>query len=169
MKRLLPIFILIFAIQISAQQRATDSKKGASLPVAAKSVTSKITQFLEKEPGVRKLSENIWAISYQGKSFTDFDVLITPTPSTKFVIMLVVIAKKKDLPLSQDLLYKILKYNSSGGQAQAGIDDEGDLYIRAELTSRLMDSQEFKSVMEETAGAADELHGLIKNSLITKP
>ncbi len=142
MKKLLPIFILIFAVQISAQQRITGSKKSVPVPIAAKSVTSKITQFLEKESGYRKLSDDIWAIPYQGKSFANFDVLITITPSTKFFIMLVVIAKKKDLLLSQDLLYKILKYNDSAGQAQTAIDDDGDLYIRGEINSRLMDLQE---------------------------
>ena len=168
MKKLLLLFILIFAVQISAQQRTGGSKNRPPIS-AAKSVTAKITQFLEKESGYTKVSENVWTIPYEGKSLARFNVIVTTDPDSKFVVMLVVIAKKKDLRLSQDLLYTILKYNDLADQVKAGIDQDGDLFLRAEISGRLIDLQEFRSVVEQMAAASDQLHGQISSSLASTP
>ena len=170
MKKLLPLLILVFAVQISAQQRNTGSKSRIPPPATAKSVTDKIKQFLEKENGYRKFSENVWSVPFKGKSLTNFDVIISKDPDSDLVIMMVILAEKKDLRLSQDLLYEILKFNDIADYVKAGIGEEdGDLFLRAEIRGRLMDLQEFQSVLEQIAAASDQLHKRVSSSLVSNP
>jgi len=169
MKKLLLLLILVFAVQISAQQRNAGAKNRTPIP-AAKSISGKITQFLEKETGYTKIADNIWSITYKGKSLARFDVIVTNGPGTDLVIIMVIIAKKKELRLNQDSLYEILKFNDFADYVKAGIDEsDGDLFLRAEISGRLMDLQEFQTVLEQVAAASDQLHGKISSSLLSTP
>ncbi|MEO7674207.1 MAG: hypothetical protein ABIU09_09050 [Pyrinomonadaceae bacterium] len=169
MKKLLVLFILLFAVQLSAQQPSANSKKRPSAVAdATRIVIGKINQFLKKQPGYSKVAPNIWTTPYNGKSLTDFKVFVSPTEGGDLVIFVVEIAKSKEMRLSQDLLYKILKYNNLADQIKAGINDEGDLILRADINGRLMDLRQFQSVLAQVAAAADGLHGQIISLLAPK-
>ena len=160
MKKLLVLFILLFAVQISAQQPSANSKKRPpAVADASQIVIRKITRFLEKQPGYTKAADSVWTIPYKGKSLTVFKVFVLTTE--EFVIFAVVLVKSKEMRPSQDLLYTILKYNNLADQVKAGINDEGDLFLRADINGRLMDLRQFQSVLEQVAAAADGLHGRI--------
>jgi hypothetical protein len=169
MKKILPLFILILAIQVLGQKPIAGSKKLPPTSAAVKDITVKLAQFVGKEAGYTKFAENVWAIPFKGNSLTKFNVLVITIAGSELVIMTVEIAKSKKLRLSQELLYTILKYNSVADQVKAGIDDNGDLFLRAEVNGRLMDLKEFKTLLEQVAAASDQLHGRISSSLVSTP
>lgn len=148
------LFISLFSQQISAQNQKVDIK----------SINSKIAQFLEKEGNYTKVSDGVWTVPYRGKSIKNIQVLVGTDAEIELVIMSVTVAKKKEIPLKQDLLYKILRF--SADQVKVGIDDRGDLFLQAEINARLTDYKEFSEVINQVAAAADLLHGQIKNSLV---
>ena len=162
MKTLLVLLILSFAVQLSAQQRPASSKKRPpAVADATRIVTGKINQFLGKQPGYSKVAPNIWTIPYNGKSLTNFQVIVSLAEGGELVILFVVLVKSKDMRPSQDLLYTILKFNHVADFVKAGIGDDGDLFLRADINGRLMDLRQFQSVLEQVAAAADGLHGQI--------
>lgn len=166
MKKLLVLFILLFAVQISAQQPSANSKKRPPAAAGAPQIVNrKITRFLEKQPGYTRAADNVWTIPYKGKSLTDFEVMVVTTPGGELVIFAVVIVKSKEMRPSQDLLYTILKYNNDADEVKAGINDEGNLFVRADINGRLMDLRQFQRVLEQVAAASDELHARIKSLL----
>ncbi len=150
-------FTSLFSQQISAQNQNVDSKN----------IKNKIVQFLEKQGSYTKVSDGVWIVSYKGKSIKNFDVLVITGAEIELVIMTVTVAKKNEIPLKPDLLYKILKF--SADQVKVGIDNKGDLYLQAEVNARLTDYKEFNEVLNQVAAAADLLHGQIKSSLILEP
>ena len=166
MKKLLVLFILLFAVQISAQQPSANSKKRPpAVADASQIVNRKITRFLEKQPGYTRAADNIWTIPYKGKSLTDFEVMVVTSEGGELVIFAVVIAKSKEMRPNHDLLYTILKYNNLADHVKAGINDEGDLFVRADISGRLMDLPQFQSILAQVAAASDGLHGEIVSLL----
>ena len=150
-------FTSLFSQQLLAQNSNVDSKN----------IKTKIVQFLEKQGSYTKVSDGVWTVSYKGKSIKNFDVLVITGAEIELVIMTVTVAKKKEIPLKPDLLYKILKF--SADQVKVGIDNTGDLNLQAEINARLTDYKEFNEVLNQVAAAADILHGQIKSSLVLAP
>ena len=148
------IFISLFSQQALAQNQNVDSKN----------IKNKIVQFLEKQGSYTKVSDGVWTVSYKGKSIKNIELLVITAAEIELVIMTVTVAKKKEIPLKPDLLYKILKF--SADQVKVGIDNKGDLNLQAEINARLTDYKEFNEVLNQVAAAADLLHGQIKSSLI---
>lgn len=150
-------FTSLFSQQVLAQKSNVDSKN----------IKTKIAQFLEKQGSYTKVSDGVWTVPYRGNSIKNFDVLVITGAEIELVIMKVTVAKKKEIPLKPDLLYKILKF--SADQVKVGIDDRGDLFLQAEINARLTDYKEFIEVLNQAAAAADILHGQIKSSLVLAP
>lgn len=150
-------FILLFSQHISAQNKKADSKN----------IKTKIAQFLEKEGTYNKVAEGVWMVPYQGKSIKNIEVLVITSADIELVIMAVKVAKKNEIPLKQELLYKILRF--SADQVKVGIDDSGDLVLLAEINARLTDYKQFNEVINQVSAAADILHGQIKSSLVSTP
>jgi hypothetical protein len=148
------IFFSSFSQQTFAQNQNADSKN----------IKNKIAQFLEKQGTYTKVSDGIWTVPYKGKSIKNFEVLVITGAETELVVIGIKISKKKEIPLKPDLLYKILKF--SADQVKVGIDDQGDLYLQAEINARLTDYKEFSEVLNQVTAGADILHGQIKSSLI---
>lgn len=130
------------------------------------SMAAKIRQYLEQFGGsYTKVSETAWTVPYQGKSLKNYDVFVSTIPNSDLVVIGVTIVPKKNLKPSQDLYLKLLKYNNTADSVKVGIDEDGDLFMRADVNGRTMDFQEFKEVVEQVAAATDELHNQIKPSL----
>ncbi len=137
---------------------------------AQKSAAAKITRFLEQFGGpYTKASEAVWVVPFKGKALSEFNVYIATSPDSSLLVMSVTIAKKKNLKLSQPLLYRLLKYNNAADYVKVGFDDDEDLIMRADLNAKTADFQSFKEVLEQLGAASDEVYGQIKPSLIAKP
>lgn len=130
------------------------------------SITAKIRQYLEQFGGsYTKVSETAWTVPYQGKSLKNYDVFVSTVPNSDLVVIGVTMVPKKNLKLSQELYLKLLKYNNAADSVKVGLDDDGDLFLRADINGRTMDFQEFKEIVEQVAAATDELHGQIQSAI----
>jgi hypothetical protein len=137
---------------------------------AQKSAAAKIARFLEQFGGpYTKASEAAWVVPFKGKTLSEFDVYIATSPDSSLLVMNVTIAKKKNLKLSQPLLYRLLKYNNAADYVKVGFDDDEDLIVRVDLNVKTADFQSFKEVLEQVSAASDEVYAQVKPSLIAKP
>ncbi|MDX2242079.1 MAG: hypothetical protein NW224_15445 [Leptolyngbyaceae cyanobacterium bins.302] len=161
---------LVGLLPLSAGAIAQHPEQHAKQSISAaqpKQIGAKIAQFLQQAGGsYTKVSETVWKVPYEGKSLANFDVMVITVPEADLVVSGVVVAEKKQLKLSQDLLYKLLKFNNSADRVKVGIDDDGDLFIRIETSGRTLDLEQFKADTEQLAAATDELHRQIKSSLV---
>jgi hypothetical protein len=159
--------IALFSSEIYAQKQNSESKSSSTTSANTKIIEDKLEQFLKKSGGFTKLSDHFWTKPSQGKSIGKFDLLVFFNPDGGEASVVVIIAEKKNIKLSQDLLYKIL--NFSAARVKVGITDNGDLVLGIDMNGRLMDWQEFNDVTERVALAAGKLHGQISKDLISSP
>lgn len=130
-------------------------------------VKDKIAQFLEQSKiTYSKVTDTVWQTTYHGEAVADIDVTIATAPNTDMVVLWAVVAEKQKFHASQDLFYKLLKYNQTADYVKVGIDENGDLVVRIDVNGRTIDLEEFKVVINQISAAVDELHGQIRDSLI---
>lgn len=129
----------------------------------AKSTLAKIAGFLDQSGYTyTKVRENVWTIAFTGKAFSNFNVRIASNESI-LVMSVLVVEKKKNLKGNiQEMMYKLLKFNIDADFVKMGIDDDENLIVRADLTTRTLDLQEFKDVVEQMAAAANEIYTTVR-------
>jgi hypothetical protein len=154
----------------TAQLEASSSTLAAEAPAPQSSAVKKIAQFLEQFGGTyTKASDAVWVVPFKGKALDSVDVLVAVAPESNVMVIGATIAKKKDLRLSQALLYRLLKYNHSADYVKVGFDDDDDLFVRAELNAKTLDFQSFKEVLDQVGAVSDDLYAQIKPDLMGKP
>jgi Putative bacterial sensory transduction regulator len=129
-----------------------------------KSPQARIAQLLEESKySYTKAADNVWAIAFEGKALTKFNVFATTTTQQDILVVFVVVAEKKRLKVSPELTQKLLKLNEEMLRVKVGIDGEGDMFVRVDLSIRVLDSQELKTNVEQVAAAADEVFAATKS------
>ena len=159
--------IALFSLQVSAQEKNGGLKSASTTSANSKIIEDKLVQFLKKSGGYTKLADYVWAKPSQAQSIGKFNFVVFVAPDTDEVTVFVIIAEKKNIKLSQDLLFKLLNFSASRENVQ--ITDSGDLTLGIGMNGRLMDWQEFNDVTERVAFAADKLHERISKDLISSP
>jgi hypothetical protein len=129
--------------------------------------SAKVEQWL-KQSGLNytKASDSVWLVKSKGNVLKDFNTLIATNEGV--VVIGVVMANKKDLVMSQDSLFKILKINHDIDFIKIGFDNDDDLFVRLERKVRMLDLEEFKACYGEVTAAADTLFTGIKPFLNTR-
>ena len=123
-----------------------------------------MTQLLESSGyNFKVVNATVWSINFTGKKLPTFKVILATQDD--LVVVFVTIAEKKNLPMTADFLYRLLRFDHSLDRVKVGIDDDGDAFVRVDLTVRILDLQEFKMNIEQVAAAADETYGGIMASL----
>lgn len=133
------------------------------LSVAAqeKSASVKVAQLLEESGyAYTKASPTVWTVPYQGKVLSDFKVIASTQQD--ILVLFVIVAEKKDIRLTPELMQKLLKMNSDLDRVKIGIDGDGDGFVRIDLSLRVLDAEEFKMNIEQVAAAADEVYAAMK-------
>ena len=77
-------------------------------------------------------------------------------------VMFVVVAEKKQLKVTSELMRILLRMNDDFDRVKIGIDKNGDLFVRVDSSTRVMDVQELKDNIEQVAAATDEVTKAIK-------
>jgi hypothetical protein len=113
----------------------------------------------------RKTGEDTWVINYPGKATSNLQILVAS--GSDFVVLGVVVAVKKDMRVTSDLMFKLLRLSHSVDYVKIGFDDDEDLFVRTEVKTKLLDAQEFKSNVEIVAAAAERVHSEIGSFLVT--
>ena len=105
----------------------------------------------------------VWAIDEQGKELGNYKVVVTTGGG--LLVVFVILAHKADMNMNEELAYKMLKMNHEFDRVKVGIDDDGDAFVRADTSVRVLDEVEMKDQIEQVSAAADEAYGDIKDYL----
>jgi hypothetical protein len=159
--------IALFSREASAQEQDSATKDSSAVAANNKIIEDKLEQFLEKSGGYTKVGEHIWTKPSEGQSIGKYDQLVLFNPNGGEASVVVIIAEKKNIKLSQDLLYKLLNFSAS--RVKVGITGNGDLVLGIDMNGRLMDWQEFNDITERVASAANKLHERISGNLTSSP
>ena len=137
-----------------------------SLPTNAQESSPAKAARLLRESKVKftKVADNIWTVPYNGKTFKDFDVLVSTEKS--FMVMFVVVAKHKDYKASAEVFSALLIQNSEMDRVKIGIDADRDIIVRIDLSMRLLDKRELVENLDQLASASDEVFAAIQTHLV---
>jgi hypothetical protein len=143
-------FILIALSCLSAQSAAAQDKPSAKV--------AKL--FEESGYSYTKAKENVWTVAFRGGAFSSFNLVASV--SQDILVIFVIVAEKKDVKVTPELMRNLLKLNSDLDRVKIGIDNDGDIFVRVDLSIRILDLQEFKANIEQVAASADEVYKAIK-------
>jgi len=144
--------LLILALVCGAQPLARANASGPAAPLA-QTAEAKVDLWL-KDSGYsfRKTGKTTWLINHRDLSSSEMPMLVAA--GQDFVVIGVVVEFKKNLSFTKDSMFKLLRMNHSLDYVKIGFDDDEDLFVRAEVKTRLLDLQEFKTIVERCARAA---------------
>lgn len=130
-----------------------------------KASATKIVQMLEESgAGYAKAADNVWVAKFIGKQKAEIVVMVIGHEN--MLILSGVIAEKKEFKVSPDLMMQLLRLNDQYDRVKVGIDGDGDLFVRIDLSIRVVDAREFKENLDQASAAADEIYGAIKAHLL---
>ena len=127
-------------------------------------VVSKLAQILERSGyPYRKAGDNVWVVSFKGKSKPDIQVFVTSAEN--LIVMGTVVAAKASMKVTPELMFKLLRIVHDIDRVKIGFDDDEDLFLRAEVINKCFDVDEFKSSMDQISAGTDKVYAAIKTSL----
>lgn len=128
-------------------------------------VVSNLAQILERSGyPYRKAGDNVWVVSFKGKSKPDIQVFVTSAEN--LIVMGTVVAAKASMKVTPELMFKLLRIVHDIDRVKIGFDDDEDLFLRAEVTNKCFDVESFKSSMDQISAGTDKVYAAIKTSLI---
>ena len=140
---------------LQADARRLSQAKGDPQTVA------KLAQILERSGYTyKKAANNVWVANFKGDSLTDIHVIVTSAEG--LIVMGVVVAEKSAMQVTPEMMRKLLKLTHEIDRVKIGFDNDDDLFVRAEVSARLFDLEEFKFDMQQVAAASDKVHAAIK-------
>lgn len=158
---------LLLTLLVSTETLAQTPAQGAKPASAAdKAGATKTVQLLEASGyGYTKAQGNVWVIKFKGQQLAEFPVIVIY--SENMLILVSVVAEKKDYKITPDLMQKLLALNDDLDRVKVGIDkDDGDLFVRIDLSLRVVDDQEFKANLDQISAAVDETYTVLKPFLV---
>ncbi len=114
---------------------------------------------------VRADKSQSWSTSFRGKNSPNIQVTIVGAQDPDFpplVLFIVVIGARTEMPLSRNLLLKLLELNSDYDYAKITLSDE-NLNVRVDYPLAGLDSKRVEDLASGLATAADTVFGEIKN------
>jgi hypothetical protein len=114
-----------------------------------------------------KIHEGEWMVDFQGKSASGLQIIIY-VPIPKFMLIGVLIAQKSQMKPTAEMMMRLLRLNDLLDYVKVGFDEDGDLFVRHEINTRVLNLQELKEVVENVARAAQKVRAEIKPYLIVR-
>ena len=151
--------VLVFAVLVAAVIPCRGQAPAATPGKDA----SDIVLLLEKS-GYKytKVSDGVWEITFAGKNTGDFRVRLALAGN--IVLAIAKLADRKDVKTDPVFLTKLLECNDQFDFIKIALSKDM-LYLRMEATTRLLDGQELKHVLEQVSAATDEIYPQIKQFL----
>ena len=107
-----------------------------------------------------KKTDTVWYVMRHGKTLGDYKVI--GANQGDLLVVFVTVAKKEHIEMDLDLASKMLSLNNDLDQVKIGIDDDGDAFVRTDISIRTLDQQAFKEMVEQVAASAEETYAAIK-------
>jgi mRNA-degrading endonuclease HigB of HigAB toxin-antitoxin module len=151
-----PLFLIVALLLCNVAASAQNNPI-----VTDKAVTTKIVQFLEASgQGYTKAQDGIWVVKFKGNQLAEISVITFAIQD--MLIFIATVAEKAEYKAAPELLQKLLLLNDNFDRIKVGIDKDGDIFTRVDLSLRLLDQKEFNANLEQMAAAADETFGVVK-------
>jgi Putative bacterial sensory transduction regulator len=106
---------------------------------------------------------NTWSIELQRKNIGKIRVITSV--GADIVVTFVVVAQKANIQKSVQFLETLASTNHEYDYVKIGLDKDGDLFLRIDTPSRLIDVKEFKRVVEQVGNSSDELFTRVSDSI----
>ena len=111
-----------------------------------------------------KASDAVWTVQFEGKSLKNITVIASVGDNV--MILFAVVAEKKNVKATPAMMKKLLGLNEELDRVKIGIDKEGDVFVRIDLSIRILDKQELKENLDQAAAAANDVFAALKPFLI---
>ncbi|MGD9590349.1 MAG: YbjN domain-containing protein [Pyrinomonadaceae bacterium] len=111
-----------------------------------------------------KAGDGVWTIPFEGKVQKDITVVISV--SEDLLTLFSIVAVKKDFKPTPELHQKLLRFNDDLDRVKVGIDKDGDIFVRIDLSIRNLDKDELKVNIDQAAAAADEVFKAVKPTFV---
>lgn len=127
-------------------------------------VVAKVSQWLESSGFPhRKTGDTLWVVERpSGKNG-----LVLVATGSDFVVAAVIVAEKKNIRVTSDLNFNLLKLNHSMDYFKVGYDDDDDLFVRIEAKIRTVDAVSLKEMISQIDAAADKTYETVRPFLAT--
>ncbi|MBK9314230.1 MAG: YbjN domain-containing protein [Acidobacteria bacterium] len=159
MKRIFPLvgalLLVIIADIVTPAQTAPASEQ------QNKTNRSRVLQLLEDSGhNYSKSSDDVWAVPYTGNNLKEFNVVAVLEQN--LVVLVVIVANKEEVKFTPEMMTRVLRLNEEFDRVKIGVSESGNLFVRIDLSLRIIDGQELKENIEQIAAAADETFLAIK-------
>lgn len=138
---------------------------------AQSAVSTKLETLIQdsgyKSAAKVKDKDAVWTLDFSGKQLPRFKVVVTASEKDGAGIITAVAnpVGKDQLPRNRtNLTAAVLKANNDFDYVKVGFDNEGDVFVRADIPPGV-DLASFKAIVEQVAAAADDFYGKIKSQL----
>jgi hypothetical protein len=160
-KAIVPVLMTLVVASIMTPASANPRPQTKTDP----QIVSKLAQILEKSGySYRKAADNVWVVTFKGKSKADIQVFVTS--AEHLVVMGTVVAAKASMKVTPEMMFKLLRLVHDIDRVKIGFDDDEDLFLRAEVTSKCFDVEDFKSSMDQISAGTDKVYAAIKTYLV---
>ncbi|MFN0085585.1 MAG: YbjN domain-containing protein [Blastocatellia bacterium] len=130
-----------------------------------KASAGKIVQMLEESgAGYAKASESVWVAKFKGNVREEIVVLVIGHEN--MLILSGDVVEKQGYKSSPELMMRLLRLNDEYDRVKVGIGDDGEIFVRIDLSLRVVDAREFKENLDQISAAVDEIYGAIKPHLV---
>jgi hypothetical protein len=150
--------VMVMALGFASGPSHADSNAAAKLETLLKASDYK---------SAAKVKDGIWTLDFTGKRLPKFKLVVAAAEKDKDGV---ITARVNPVPRDQlprnraSLTAAILKANADFDYVKFGFDGDGDLFARADIPPGV-DVASFKTVVEQTAAAADEFYGRVSQYL----
>ncbi|MBI1764456.1 MAG: YbjN domain-containing protein [Acidobacteria bacterium] len=156
------LLTLVCAVAVPAQ---TNSQT-ATATAADKAAQAKVVQLLEASgQAYAKAKEGVWVVKFKGNQLPEISVVTIY--SQGMLIFVSTAAEKAEIKTSPELLQKLLTLNDDLDRVKVGLDNkDGDIFVRIDLSLRVVDQQEFNANLDQISAAVDETYAALKPFLL---
>lgn len=120
-----------------------------------------IVEAVAKETGYhfRKINDRTWKFLFSGERFKTIDVLVVWQGA---LLVLGVVLDPRYVGESARLTQELLVLNNNLDRVKIGMNQEGMLFVRVDISVRTLDQREFKDNLDQIAAAADYIFGILQ-------
>jgi hypothetical protein len=142
-----------------APQAPAEAPADCHAKVAAFFAASGFKPVPTKQCGVYFIADALPGLPHDGLRGM---VLIAEDDKSDMLMIGTVVQPKADIDLSQASLLKLVQLNNDLDYAKLGIDNDGDLFVRAEMPLKPVDETGFKLALERVITAANKVYDAVK-------
>ncbi len=132
--------------------------------LAQESPSTKVARLLNESTfSVTKIEKDLWTITYEGKAKKEITVGVSIAKD--MVLAIAVFAESEKVNLPPQVLMKLLRLNEEYDRVKVGIDREGAVFVRLDLTARTLDKADLITGIDQVAAVADHAYSEIRAHL----